>query len=41
MVYRANEYWLKTMDNESTYYFSVEALNENGISAMSPTVKAE
>ncbi len=41
MVYGANEYWLKTMDNESTYYFSVEALNENGISSMSPTVKAE
>ena len=41
MVYGANEYWLKTMDNESTYYFSVEALNENGISTMSPIVKAE
>lgn len=41
MVYDANEYWLKTMDNESTYYFSVEALNENGISEMSPIVKAD
>jgi xylan 1,4-beta-xylosidase len=41
MVYGANEYWLKTMDNESTYYFSIEAFNENGISAMSPIVKAE
>jgi xylan 1,4-beta-xylosidase len=41
MVYGANEYWLKTMDNESTYYFSIEALNENGISTMSPIVKAE
>ena len=41
MVYGANEYWLKTMDNESTYYFAIEALNENGISTMSPIVKAE
>jgi len=41
MVYSANEYWLKTLDNESTYYFSVEALNENGISTMSPIIKAE
>ncbi len=41
MVYGVNEYWLKTMDNESTYYFSIEALNENGMSAMSPIVKAE
>jgi hypothetical protein len=31
MVYNANEYWLKTMDNEKTYYFAIEAINENGI----------
>jgi xylan 1,4-beta-xylosidase len=41
MVYSANEYWLKTMDNERTYYFTIEALNENGVSPMSPVVKAE
>jgi hypothetical protein len=41
MVYGANEYWLKTMDNERTYYFTIEALNENGVSSMSPVIKAE
>jgi len=41
MVYGANEYWLKTMDNESTYYFSVEALNENGVSASSRIIRSE
>jgi xylan 1,4-beta-xylosidase len=32
MVYNANEYWLKTMDSQKTYYFAIEAINENGIS---------
>jgi hypothetical protein len=41
MVYGANEYWLKTMDNEKTYYFSIEALNENGVSTISSVVKSE
>jgi hypothetical protein len=31
MVHSANEYWLKTMDTEKTYYFAIEALNENGV----------
>ena len=33
MVYNANEYWLKTMDKNKIYYFSTEAVNENGVSA--------
>ena len=41
MVYSANEYWLKTMDNEKTYYFSIEAINENGVSASSGIIKSE
>ena len=41
MVYGTNEYWLKTMDTEKTYYFSIEAINENGVSAMSPIKIAE
>lgn len=32
MVYNSNEYWLKTMDSEKSYYFTIEAINENGIS---------
>jgi len=29
--YNANEYWLKALDSEMTYYFSIEAINENGV----------
>lgn len=41
MVYNANEYWLKTMDKEKTYYFTIEAINENGISSAYPLLKSE
>jgi hypothetical protein len=33
MVHNANEYYFKAMDKERPYYFSIEAINENGISA--------
>lgn len=32
MVLGNNEYWLKTMDRTKTYYFTIEAINENGTS---------
>ncbi|HOW30439.1 MAG TPA: family 43 glycosylhydrolase [Bacteroidales bacterium] len=41
MVYNANEYWLKTMDKDKTYYFTIEAINENGISEHSKVIVAE
>jgi len=41
MVYDANEYWLKSMDKEKTYYFVIEAVNENGVGPASNIVKAE
>lgn len=41
MVYDANEYWLKTMDKEKTYYFTIEAINENGVSQQYQILKAE
>ena len=41
MVYDANEYWLKTMDLEKPYYFSIEAVNENGVSSRTKVVKVE
>jgi hypothetical protein len=41
MVYDANEYWLKTMDKEKTYYFTIEAINENGVSQRYQILKAE
>lgn len=32
MVHDANEYWFKGMDKLKTYYFSIESINENGVS---------
>src|SRR6476659_1555227 len=32
MVHENNEYWFKGMDKLKTYYFSIEAVNENGVS---------
>ena len=32
MVHDFNEYWFKAMDKEKPYYFSIEAINENGVS---------
>ncbi len=41
MVHSANEYWLKTMDREKTYYFTIEAINENGISDRTGLLEAK
>lgn len=41
MVHGANDYWLKTMDRNMPYYFRIEAVNENGISQLSETVKSD
>ncbi len=41
MVYNANEYYYKAMDSKATYYFTIEAINENGISPRVPIVKSE
>jgi hypothetical protein len=41
MVYNANEYWLKAMDKEKSYYFAIEAINENGIGPRSEATIAE
>lgn len=41
MVYGATEYWLKSMDREETYYFRIEAINENGLSQLSDIFKSE
>ena len=32
MVHDFNEYWFKAMDSQKTYYFQIEAINENGVS---------
>jgi hypothetical protein len=41
MVYGTNEYWLRSMDSEMTYYFTIEAINENGTGPKNMIVKAE
>jgi len=41
MVLQNNEYWFKGMDKLKTYYFSIEAINENGVSKRSDTIKVE
>ena len=41
MIYDFNEYWFKAMDRNKTYYFSIEAINENGVSEKYKTLKVE
>jgi hypothetical protein len=41
MVYNANEYWFKVMDSKKPYYFSIEALNENGVSPRTPVLRVD
>lgn len=41
MVHDLNEYWFKAMDLQKTYYFTIEAINENGVSKRYPTLQAD
>lgn len=41
MVHANNEYWLKTMDALKTYYFSIEAVNENGVSQKTKVIEVK
>lgn len=41
MVHDLNEYWLKTMDKLMPYYFTIEAINENGVSAKTKTMRVD
>jgi len=41
VVHNANEYWLKAMDSKETYYFNIEAINENGVSNKEQNIKSE
>ena len=41
MVHDANEYWFKGMDLAKTYYYTIEAINENGVSIKYKTLKVE
>jgi hypothetical protein len=39
MVHSANEYYFKAMDKNMPYYFSIEAINENGVSKRTNVIK--
>ncbi len=41
MVHDANEYYFKGMDLQKTYYYSIEAINENGVSEKYKTIKVD
>lgn len=40
MVYGANEYWFKAMDKDLPYYFTIEAINENGTSQLIKVIES-
>lgn len=41
MIHSNNEYWMKTMDKMKAYYFSIESINENGVSERTKVMKVE
>ena len=41
MVHSSNEYYFKAMDKDRPYYFSIEAINENGVSKPTAVIKVE
>ena len=41
MVHDANDFYYKGMDSKKTYWYRIEAINENGVSVSSTLVKAE
>lgn len=41
MVHANNEYWMKSMDALSTYYFCITSVNENGESERTKVMKVE
>lgn len=41
MVHANNEYWMKAMDSQKTYYYCIESVNENGVSDRSKVLKVE
>ena len=41
MIHDVNEYWFKGMDSQKSYYFSIEAINENGVSERTKVIKVD
>ncbi len=41
MIHDLNDYWFKAMDKNKAYYFSIESINENGVSERTKFIKAD
>lgn len=41
MVHNTNEYYFSAMEKDMPYYFQIEAINENGVSARTQLIKVE
>ena len=41
MIHDFNEYWFKAMDKNKAYHFSIEAINENGVSERMKIIKTD
>lgn len=41
MVHDVNEHWFKVMDSQKKYYLTIEAINENGVSARTPVKQVD
>jgi hypothetical protein len=41
MIHANNEYWMKAMDLQKTYYYCIEAINENGVSERSKIIEVK
>jgi hypothetical protein len=41
MVHDQNEYWFKAMDSQKAYWFTIEAINENGVSEKFKTIEVK
>ncbi len=41
MVHSNNECWLKTMDSQKKYYFSIQSINENGVGERSKVMEVQ
>ena len=41
MVYGANEYYLRALDVDRSYFFQIEAFNESGISARTTSLEVK
>ncbi|MGK2862546.1 MAG: discoidin domain-containing protein [Chitinophagaceae bacterium] len=41
MVHDVNEYWFKAMDKEKSYFFTIEAINENGVSERTSVIEVK